>query len=53
MCGIEQNGVPSNPLVTSSLGKLMIEGFPIMDIIYVLGNEVIPLDECYDGYTQH
>ena len=53
MCGIEQNGVPSNSLVTSSLGKLMIEGFPIMDIIYVLDNEVIPFIECYDGYTQH
>ena len=50
MCGNEQNRVPSNHLVTSSLGKLLIEGFPIMDIIYVLDNEVIPLNQCYDGY---
>ena len=39
MCGIEQNRIPSNPLVTSSLGKVMIEGFPIMDMISILDNE--------------
>ena len=42
--------VPSITLDTISLGKLVIKGFLIKDMIYVFDNEVILLNKCYDGY---